>query len=64
MTTYICPRCNYKTGRKSNFKHHITRKNICKPLYKATTIKSIAESYGIDIPSTENKKVSQNVSQA
>jgi hypothetical protein len=55
MTTYICPRCNYITKRKSNFKHHITRKNICMPINTDTSIKSIALSYGIDISSTENR---------
>ena len=54
MSSYICPRCNYTTNRKSNFKHHITRKNICKPVNSDVTIKSIAKSYGIDISSTEN----------
>ena len=63
MTSYICPRCNYTTNRKSNFKHHITRKNICNPINIDTPIKSIAKTYGIDISPTENEMVSQNVSQ-
>jgi hypothetical protein len=61
MSSYICPRCSYTTSRKSNFKHHITRKNICKPVNTDTTIKRIAESYGIDISTTENN-YSNNVS--
>jgi len=61
MSSYICPRCNYATSRKSNFKHHITRKNICIPVNTDTSIKSIAESYGIDISSTENVGVIQKV---
>ena len=63
MTSYICPRCNYTTTRKSNFKHHITRKNICKPINSNMSIKTIAESYGMDIHPTENIIVSQQVSQ-
>ena len=54
MSSYICPRCNYTTNRKSNFKHHITRKNICKPVNSDHPIKRIAESYGIKLDSTEN----------
>jgi hypothetical protein len=29
---FYCPRCGYKTDKKSNMKSHIKRKNICKPL--------------------------------
>ena len=61
MSSYICPRCNYTTNRKSNFKHHITRKNICKPVNSEVTIKSIAESYGIVIYATDKSNVTPNV---
>jgi len=61
MSSYICPRCNYTTNRKSNFKHHITRKNICKPVNTDTTIKRIAHSYGIDISTTEKTHEDTNV---
>ena len=60
MSSYICPRCNYTTNRKSNFKHHITRKNICKPVNSTHPIKRIAESYGIKLDSTENVGVIPN----
>ena len=63
MNKFICPRCHLNTHIRTHFKRHLTRKNICKPLHKDVPIKSIAESYGIDIPSTENNIVSQNVSQ-
>ena len=63
MNKFICPRCHLNTRIRTHFKRHLTRKNICKPLYKDIPIKSIAESYGIDISSTENTIVSQNVSQ-
>ena len=69
MTSYICPRCNYTTKRKSNFKHHITRKNLCNPINSDISIKSIAKSYGIDISSTEinnctNSNIISNISKA
>jgi hypothetical protein len=63
MTTYICPRCNYTTSRKSNIRNHIIRKNLCKPTHKDVSIKSIANSYGIEFCSTENLDVVQNVVQ-
>ena len=61
MTTYICPRCNYKTNRKSNLKHHITRKNVCKPINSDVAIKSIAKTYGINISPTEKEHEDTNV---
>ena len=61
MSTYICPRCNYSTARKSNLKNHITRKRLCKPINRDVSVKDIAKSYGIDISSTENSSVTQNV---
>ena len=63
MNKFICPRCHLNTHIRTHFKRHLTRKNICKPIYKDVSIKRIAESYGIDISTTENKIVSQNVSQ-
>ena len=61
MSTYICPRCNYSTSRKSNMKNHITRKKLCKAVNKDIPIKYIAESYGIVIPSTDIQGVTLNV---
>ena len=54
MFKYICPRCHYSTQRKSNMRTHIIRKNICIGVHKDVPIKTIADSYGIDIRSTEN----------
>ena len=69
MSAYICPRCNYTTNRKSNFKHHLTRKNLCNPINTDVPIKSIAKSYGIDITSTEinsytNSNIISNINNA
>ena len=48
-----------KTHIRTHFKRHLTRKNICKPIIRTFPLKSIADSYGIDIPSTENIGVTQ-----
>ena len=63
MNKFICSRCHLNTHIRTHFKRHLMRKNLCKPVYTDTPIKRIAESYGIDISTTENKLVSQNVSQ-
>ena len=57
MPSYICSRCGFKTSQRANFKRHLTRKNLCDPINTDTPIKSIAESYGIEIPTTENNGV-------
>jgi len=63
MPSYLCPRCGFHTSQRANFKRHLIRKNICIPVNTDIPIKSIAESYGIKIQTTENKLVSQRVSQ-
>ena len=64
MPSYLCPRCNFTTSQRANFKRHLTRKNICIPVNTDTPIKSIAKSYGIVISSTDNEQVSNKVSQS
>ena len=61
MPSYLCPRCGFKTSQRANFKRHLTRKHICDSSNKDVSIESIANSYGIEIPSTENFSVTQNV---
>ena len=61
MPSYICSRCGFKTSQRANFKRHLTRKNLCDPINTDTPIKSIAESYGIEIPTTENIGVIREV---
>ena len=61
MPSYICQRCGFKTIRKLNFKRHLFRKHLCDPINSDVTIKSIAESYGIEIPTTEKSIVNPNV---
>ena len=55
MSSYICSRCGFETTRKLNFKRHLFRKRPCEPINSDITIKSIAESYGIEFSPTENK---------
>ena len=62
MPSYICQRCGFKTIRKLNFKRHLFRKHPCDPVNSDVAIKSIAESYGIEIPPTENVGVIQELS--
>ena len=63
MSSYICTRCGFETTRKLNLKRHLFRKRICEPTNSDVSIKSIAESYGIEFIPTEKNIVSQNVSQ-
>ena len=53
MSSYICTRCGFETTRKLNLKRHLFRKRICEPTNSDTSIKSIAEFYGIEYPPTE-----------
>ena len=46
---YICPRCNYSTNRKSNFKNHLVRKKICDSVIRNVSINSIAKTYNIEL---------------
>jgi DNA-directed RNA polymerase subunit RPC12/RpoP len=61
MSSYICGRCGFETSRKLNLKRHLFRKRICEPMNSGVSIKSIAESYGIELPSTEKLSVTPNV---
>lgn len=46
---YVCPRCNYSTNRKSNFKNHLARKKICDSVIRNVSINSIAKTYNIEL---------------
>ena len=56
---YICPRCNYSTDRKSNFKNHLARKKKCKSIIENVSINSIAKTYKIIIKSDVRNKSRQ-----
>ena len=62
MSSYICPRCGFETTRKLNFKRHLFRKRQCDPINSNISIKSIAESYGMENTSTENLGVIRELS--
>jgi len=62
MVNYICQRCNYKTTLKSNFRRHILRKKICKPILADVSILYIKNIYNM-VVSTENKRDNLNDSQ-
>ena len=61
MPTYKCPRCHFSTTRRMNFKRHLTRKNICTPIYKDIPVKTIAEVHGLSVPTTDYSKVNTKV---
>ena len=55
MVKYICPRCQYDAKQKSNFRRHILRKKICKPILSDISILNIAKEYNIVIASKKRK---------
>ena len=58
MSCYKCHRCGYATLRLSNFKNHINRKFICKPLLRDINIIDIKKMYGIECTKKDLKKSS------
>ena len=62
MVEYNCCRCGYIASQKINLRHHLNRKNICKPLLADISIEDIKKYYGfID---TEDSTVFQQVKPA
>lgn len=62
MVNYNCQRCGYETNRKSAFRNHLLRKNLCKPklneltkyvLLVSNNFNEEAEKYKV---STKNKQ--------
>lgn len=66
MTNFICSRCNYETYKKSSFKSHLLRKNVCNANNSNITILDVALKYEsqfgdiLDII-IERQKVSQKL---
>ena len=56
MVDYSCLRCGYIASQKINFKHHLNRKNVCKPILEDISIDEIKFMYGFEI----NSKSLQN----
>ena len=59
MVEYECMRCGYKTSQRCNFKNHLNRKNICKPLVEDISIQYIQQYYNLDV--TKNTTVFEQV---
>jgi hypothetical protein len=59
MVDYTCFRCGYEATQKINMKHHLNRKNICKPLLADISIEDIKKHYGFDILQTTGKNSRQ-----
>ncbi len=55
MVDYKCNRCGFFTIYKNNFRSHLNRKNICKPLLSDTTIYDIKQQYNIENKLNESK---------
>ena len=47
MVLYICPRCQYNSEYKGNFRNHLNRKHSCPTLYSKESILEIKEKYNI-----------------
>ena len=55
MVDYKCFRCGYVATQKINMKHHLNRKNICKPILEDISIENIKKHYGFEILQTTGK---------
>ena len=62
MVEYKCNRCGFFTIYKNNFRNHLNRKNICKPLLSNTNIYDIKKQYNIE-NKLNDSKLTQNDSQ-
>ena len=51
---YKCQRCYYMTDHKGNFKNHLNRKRVCKPLYSDVCIEVLKKELENDSKSTSN----------
>ena len=58
MNNFLCERCGYKTSRLSNFKNHLNRKFVCKPILKDLKISQIKKFYNIEDTCNDLKKSS------
>lgn len=58
MNNFLCERCGYKTSRLSNFKNHLNRKFVCKPILKDLKISQIKKFYNIEDTYNDLKKSS------
>ena len=59
MVNYNCQQCGYNTSRKSVFKNHLLRKNLCKPISKKYTQYALLLLNGFN----EDAKMYKNIRQ-
>ena len=52
---YKCDRCGYTGSQRSNLKHHLERKKICKPILSDISIENIAQNFNIYLKKTVPK---------
>ena len=62
MVNYKCIRCGYITTKRCNFKDHINRKNICKPILEDISIENLKICYNTD-RTQNNPKITQSATQ-
>lgn len=55
MPSYNCCRCGFKTKQKQDFRRHLLRKNICKPILKDINEKIFYEFYKENFPEVVSK---------
>ena len=57
MVLYECFRCGYSTILKGNMKHHLNRKNVCKPLLEDMDIIDVKMHYGFKLQTKKKPKI-------
>ena len=55
MVSYNCKRCGYNTYRVSNYKTHIYKQRICKPINSDTPINEIRDQLNSKISRGRNR---------
>ena len=48
MVEYKCFRCGYVATQRCNFRNHLNRKNICKPILEDISIEEIKDLYKLE----------------
>jgi len=60
MVEYKCFRCGYVASQKCNFKNHLNRKNICKPILEDIGIEDIKIIYKLETVPKQQSNDTQN----
>ena len=59
MVEYKCFRCGYVASQKCNFKNHLNRKNICKPVLDDISIEDVKIIYKLETVSNQQSNDTQ-----